>query len=59
MLQADTAASQHEQRRLSTLDRWLPVWIGLVTVAGSGPGARRWLAAAPSVVPAAREKVRA
>ncbi len=59
MPQVDTAASQHDQRRLSTLDRWLPVWIGLAMVAGRGLGARRWFAAATSVGPAAREKGRA
>jgi ACR3 family arsenite transporter len=32
--QVDTAAPQSDQRRLSTLDRWLPLWIGLAMVVG-------------------------
>jgi len=36
--QVDTAAPQSDQRRLSTLDRWLPVWIGLAMAVGLGLG---------------------
>ena len=38
MPQVDSAAPQAEQRRLSTLDRWLPVWIGLAMVVGLALG---------------------
>ena len=34
MPQADTSAVQTDQRRLSTLDRLLPVWIGLAMIGG-------------------------
>ena len=34
MPQVDTAAQQSDQHRLSTLDRWLPAWIGLAMVVG-------------------------
>lgn len=33
-----TAAPQLERRRLSTLDRWLPVWIGVAMVGGLALG---------------------
>jgi ACR3 family arsenite transporter len=36
--QVDTAAPQSDKRRLSTLDRWLPVWIGLAMVVGLALG---------------------
>jgi ACR3 family arsenite transporter len=36
--QVDTAAPQSDERRLSTLDRWLPVWIGLAMVVGLALG---------------------